>query len=111
MFNQLSNYYPEPLIHKEIIHETLEHAYQYAKASRYQDRVAEEQILCASTSAEAKQIGYHVRNFDRDDWDKVKTDGMLELQRIKFSTGSKMAKLLQDTSGKSLAEAGNCGYF
>ena len=111
IFNPLSNYYPEPVIHKDIAHETLEHAYQYAKASRYQDTVAEEQILCASTPAEAKQIGYHVRNFDRDDWDKVKTDVMLELLRIKFSTGSKMAKLLQDTSGKSLAEAGRSKSF
>ena len=111
MFNPLSNYYPESVMHKEIVHETLEHAYQYAKASRYKDTVAEEQILCASTPAEAKQIGYHVRNFDRDDWDKVKSDVMLELLRIKFSTGSKMAKLLQDTSGKSLAEAGRSKSF
>ena len=106
IFNPLSNYYPNQMVHKEISHDTLEHAYQYAKASRYQDNVAQEQILCASSPAEAKQIGYHVKNFDRADWDTVKTGIMLELLRIKFSTGSKMASFLQNTSGKSLAEAG-----
>ena len=106
IFNPLSNYYPNQMVHKENSHDTLEHAYQYAKASRYQDNVAQEQILCASSPAEAKQIGYHVKNFDRADWDTVKTGIMLELLRIKFSTGSKMASFLQNTSGKSLAEAG-----
>ena len=109
-YNPLSNYFPGPVEHKEIVHDTLEHAYQYAKASRYQDNVAEEQILCASSPAEAKQIGYHVRNFDRADWDNVKSDVMLELLRIKFSSGSKMARFLLNTSG-SLLEAGRSKSF
>ena len=46
-----------------------------------------------------------------DDWDVCKTDVMLELLGIKISTGSKMAKLLQDTSGKSLATAGRSKSF
>ena len=54
-FNPLSNYYPETVTHKNIHHDTVEHAYQFAKASRFDDKAAEEAILCASTPAEAKQ--------------------------------------------------------
>ena len=51
MFNPLSNYYPEPVIHKDIVHETIEHAYQYAKASRYQDTVAAQQTVSKKISS------------------------------------------------------------
>ena len=111
IFNPLSNYYKEKVIHKGITHDTVEHAYQYAKASRYGDTVAEESILCASSPAEAKQTGLHVQHFDSADWDTVKKGIMLDLLRIKFAKGSEMAKVLLSTSGKSIAEAGKGGSF
>ena len=110
MFNPLSNYYPEKVVHKGITHDTLEHAYQYAKASRYGDTKAEESILCAASPAEAKQTGLHVQNFDSTDWDTVKKGIMLELLRIKFAKKSEMAKVLLSTSGKSIAEAGKGSF-
>ena len=110
-FNPLSNYYREPLLHNNVIHDTLEHAYQYAKASRYKDSATEDKILCSSTPAEAKQAGLHVRNFDRADWEEAKKGIMLELLRIKFQAGSEMNKFLKNTSGKSLAEAGKSRSF
>ena len=64
-FNPLSNYYPEPMIHKNIHYDTIVHAYQYVKASRHGDKAAEEAILCSSTPAESKQAGLTVMNFDR----------------------------------------------
>ena len=110
MFNPLSNYYPEKVVHKGITHDTLEHAYQYAKASRYGDTKAEESILCAASPAKAKQTGLHVQNFDSTDWDTVKSGIMLELLRIKFAKKSEMAKVLLSTSGKSIAEAGKGSF-
>ena len=111
IFNPLSNYYPEPVVHKDILHDTVEHAYQFAKASRYGDRKAEEAILCASSPAEAKQAGRTVSNFDRVDWNVVKKMIMLDLLRIKFKDGSEVAKFLKATTGKSLAEAGKSKSF
>ena len=110
MFNPLSNYYPEKVVHRGITHDTLEHAYQYAKASRYGDTKAEESILCAASPAEAKQTGLHVQNFDSTDWDTVQSGIMLELLRIKFAKKSEMAKVLLSTSGKSIAEAGKGSF-
>ena len=111
LIHSLHNYYREPLLHNNVIHDTLEHTYQYAKASRYKDSSTEDKILCSSTPAEAKQAGLHVRNFDRADWEEAKNGIMLELLRIKFQAGSEMNKFLKNTSGKSLAEAGKSRSF
>ena len=107
----LSNYYPKPVTYKDIRHDTVEHAYQFLKASRYGDKAAEEAILCASTPAEAKEAGRAVVNFDRADWNQVKRGVMLDLLREKFNPGSEMAKFLKNTHGKSLAEAGKSKSF
>ena len=104
-FNPLSNYYPEPVTHKDNHHDTIEHVYQYVKASRYGDKAAEQAILCSSTPVEVKQAGRTVKNFDRKDWDQVKTRIMLDLLLIKFKVGSRMKDFLKVATGKSLAEA------
>ena len=40
-FNFLTNYFPKQLTYKDIIHDTAEHAYQFAKAQMYKDPAAE----------------------------------------------------------------------
>ena len=100
------------MIHKDIHHDTIEHAYQYVKASRYGDKATEEAILYSSTTVEAKQAGRTVTNFDRKDLDQVKTGIMLDLLRIKFKVGSIiMADFLKATTGKSIAKAGRSKSF
>ena len=111
VFNPLSNFYPEPITYKDITHDTLEHAYQYAKASKYEDTAAEEAILCATTPAEAKQAGFRVRNFDHVDWDKSKKKIMLDLLRVKFAKDSELSRVLLKTAGRSIAEAGKSKSF
>ena len=111
VFNPLSNFYPEPITYKDITPDTLEHAYQYAKATRYEDSAAEEAILCATTPAEAKQAGFRVRDFDHVDWDKSKKKIMLDLLRVKFAKDSELSRVLLKTAGKSIAEAGKRKSF
>ena len=111
VFYPPSNFYPEPITYKDITHDTLEHAYQYAKATRYEDSAAEEAILCATTPAEAKQAGFRVRNFDHVDWDKSKKKIMLDLLRVKFAKDSELSRVLLKTAGKSIAEAGKSKSF
>ena len=107
----LSNFYKVPLTYKNIEFEDLETAYQYAKASTFNDHVSCENILCSTSPSAAKHIGGSIKNFKSKDWDKVKQDIMLELLRIKFIPGSDLAKRLVATSGKSLAEAGQSGVY
>ena len=107
----LSNFYKVPLTYKNTEFEDLETAYQYAKASTFNDHVSCENILCSTSPSAAKRIGGSIKNFKSKDWDKVKQDIMLELLRIKFIPGSDLAKRLVATSGKSLAEAGQSGVY
>ena len=111
VFNYLSNYYEAPMVYNGIMHNTLEHAYQYAKCDRYDDKAAMNKLLCVKSAAEAKQIGSNIKNFQRADWDSVKTQVMEDLLRIKFSPGSDLGKRLKATTRKSLAEAGRSRSF
>ena len=111
VFNFLSNYFPQQITHNDIVHDTVEHGYQYSKAMRYKDTATADRILSARTPAIAKQLGSKVANFDRADWDGMKGDLMQTLLRIKFAQGTKLSELLKETSGKSLAEAGRSRSF
>ena len=53
-----------------------------------------------------KLIGSKVKNFNTNEWNKVKENIMTHLLKIKFAPGTDMANKLLATAGKSLAEAG-----
>ena len=110
-YNFLSNYYPSRLTHMDITFDSVEHAYQYQKAIRYNDIDSSKNILCCSTPSEAKRIGYHIKNFRSKDWDSVKEDLMQDLLKIKFAQRSQLGDKLAATDGKSLAEAGQSDSF
>ena len=110
-YNFLSNYYPSQLTYKDITFDSVEHAYQYEKAVRYDDTESSKIILCCSTPAEAKRIGYNIKNFRIKDWDSVKESVMQDLLKLKFAPRSQLGDKLAATDGKSLAEAGQSDSF
>ena len=93
------------------MHDTLEHAYQYAKAIHFEDAATADKVLCTRSPAIAKQLGSKVVNFDRTNWDCVKGTILMSLLRIKFADGTEMANSLKSTIGRSLAEAGRSKSF
>lgn len=106
MYNWKSNYYAHKIKHGEITHNTVEHAYQYAKAKQYGDVITANKILGAPSPEAAKGFGYEVTRFDKKDWDGRKQGIMLSILRNKFADGTDLATLLKKTKGKKLAEAG-----
>ena len=111
VFNFMSNYFPAEITYDDVVHSSSEQAYQYAKASRYKDSVAMQKILHSRNPAEAKRLGYRVKNFDLRDWKFVSENIMKDILRVKFREGSDLAGKLLNTSGKSLAEAGKSKTF
>ena len=105
-FNFLSNFYHDAITYDNIPFNDVEHAYQYAKARKFDDVDTSEKILSARTPSDAKRIGASVQGFKTKVWDKAREDVMLKLLRIKFAPGSDMATKLVATAGKLLAEAG-----
>ena len=56
-------------------------------------------LLYAKSPAEAKQIGFQIKNFQQADWDSVKTQVMEDLLRIKLSPQSELGERLKATTG------------
>lgn len=111
VYNYMSNYYPHKVTHSDIDHPTAEHAYQYAKATHFNDIQSANKILGALTPAAAKVFGNQVKGFNATVWNGEKEKTMLSIVRNKFSDNSELAGLLKETEGKSLAEAGKSKSF
>jgi ribA/ribD-fused uncharacterized protein len=99
----LSNFGKYTIAWKGARFPTLEHAYQWAKATNDVDRAA---IASAQTPGDAKRAGR--RCTIRADWDQVKNDIMLELLRIKFKNDY-LAYLLICTGDAELIEGNTWG--
>lgn len=98
-YDFLSNFHPSPILWNGLNYATVEHAFQAAKAT---DETDHEVIRVAGGPAMAKRLGRRVTR--RDDWDTVKFDIMLELLRLKFAAGTKLARQLVSTYPHELIE-------
>ena len=110
-YSFLSNYAKCDLELNSVKYETLEHGYGHLRALHFNDLEIADRILSAKNPAEVKQLGYKVKGFRAAEWGKQKEKVMLELLRIKFKAGSSMAKDLQATGNKQLAESGRDTFF
>ena len=73
-FNFLSNFYHDTITYENIPFDDIEHAYQYAKARKFDDVDTSERILSARTPSDAKRIGASAHGFKPKVWDKVRED-------------------------------------
>lgn len=94
----LSNFYKANFIYKNIIFSTAEHAYQWEKANKNDDK---EKILNCIHPKNAKQIGRKVEMIK--DWDKLKLNFMYDILQCKFENTELKQKLI-DTNNKELIE-------
>lgn len=91
----MSNYYRSKTIYVDVFH----------------DKTSSLRIRCATSPAEAKELGNKVIGLNAKRWDKKKKDVMMGILRAKFVPGSELAKKLKETTGKSLAKAGRSTSF
>lgn len=84
---------------------TTEHAFMYAKALHFKDEDIAEQLLTVSRDPKkAKALGRKVKNFSDLEWDKVKYQIMLDVNREKYKQEDARKELL-DTGRRKLVEA------
>lgn len=86
----LSNFTPVNIRYEGIAYPSVEHAYQAAKTN---DIEAKKHIAALATPGHAKRAGRDVEL--RPDWDEVKYDVMLELQRLKYKDPELRSRLLE----------------
>lgn len=88
----------------EYVFETVEHAYQSAKAA---DQGAARAIRETSTPGDAKRMGRRIRV--REEWDGIKLEVMEYFLKLKFAPESELARMLLATGDAYLAEGNEWG--
>lgn len=98
-----SNFFPSPIEVEGITFPTVEHAYQFAKASRNKERQTATLITRTKSPKDAKKRGHGV---DTDSaWDRDKIDIMRHLIDEKFHQHPAHAQKLMSTGQNNLIEA------
>ena len=100
----LSNFYPVNISMDGGWYKSVEHAYQAAKTTKLDERVA---IMRAPNPASAKRLGQDVTL--RSDWEQQKLGIMLMLLRQKFYTVPELAEQLLATEDAELVEGNTWG--
>lgn len=84
---------------------TTEHAFMYGKALHFKDYGIAKQLLTVSSDPKkAKSLGRKVKGFNDTEWDKVKYDIMLEVNKEKYKQEG-LRKELLETGKRQLVEA------
>ena len=108
---EFSNFYPAPIRYIDgaftYIFPTSEHLFMWLKAKYFGDEEIAHQIACAETPQKAKKLGRKVRNFNNEEWAKVRYDKMLEAVTYKFSQNPILEQKLTslEYEGRSFVEA------
>lgn len=102
-YRWLSNFQLVDVCLDGVVYSTTEHAYQAAKTLDLAER---DKVRSAETPGKAKRLGQAVAL--RPDWDAVRIEVMLDLQRQKYAQGDLRAKLL-DTGDAELVEGNTWG--
>lgn len=98
-FEFLSNFADCPIFYLGMNFNSTEAAFQAAKTNEFEERLA---IQMCDTPGKAKRLGRRVTL--RPDWEQVKDQVMLDLLRLKFTKGSRLADRLDATGQAILVE-------
>ena len=90
-YHCLSNFYKSKLIHDDTEFNTIEAAYQYTTATRFNDKACVNNIILAKSPSKAESLGSNVKAFKKSVWDSEKEDVMLDLLRANFSPNFQLA--------------------
>ena len=84
---------------------TAEHYMMAAKARLFNDTLAEQNILKARSSGEAKKLGRAVENFDESVWQQARFAIVVDANLAKFGQNEALREFLLNTGDKVIVEA------
>ena len=97
-----SNFFFLPITYKGNRFPTTEHAFMWEKANKFGQEKIANQIKQIPHPSGAKALGRKIPNFDKDFWDKISYDIMVEVNRPKWI---KLKSVLELTENKIIVEA------
>ena len=87
------------MVDSGILFQTVEHLFQYKKASYFNDAHTAKLILNAKTPRIAKALGKKVKDFDEQLWTQVAVQHMHKACTLKFEQNRELAAKLRDIRG------------
>ncbi|WBF04145.1 hypothetical protein VL14_ORF200 [Staphylococcus phage vB_SauM_VL14] len=100
-----SNFYPITFKHRGRIFNNSEQAFMWRKAQYFKDWQIAGEILNAKNPNHAKSLGRKVRNFNEEQWNKIRYDIMVEVVKDKFMTTHLKREILDTDLRKDFVEA------
>ena len=101
----LSNMYEAPFQVDAITFPTVEHYFQWAKAKKFGDGFIADKILKTPSPKAVKALGKKVKEFVKEDWDKVKDGIMRTGVKAKFMQHPDLKTKLIETGVRPIGEA------
>lgn len=99
-----SNFHPCRLNYNRIVFSNSEQAFMYAKAIIFKDLGIAQQIIEQPNPKEAKALGRQVKNFDKEVWDSICLDKMIEVLKCKFTQNESLKKQLLEIGSRMFVE-------
>jgi ribA/ribD-fused uncharacterized protein len=101
----LSNMYEAPFQVNSITFPTVEHYFQWAKATQFGDGVSAGKILKTPSAKAVKALGKKVKDFVKEDWEKTKDGVMRTAIKAKFVQHPDLKTKLLETGTRTIGEA------
>ena len=99
-----SNFYPCDFVFKGMSFKSSEQAFMWCKAIHFNDTKIAEEILVSPTPKKAKELGRLVKNFNEQEWNKVRLQYMVDVLVCKFGQNSSLKKTLLNTGSRKFVE-------
>jgi len=101
-FSQWGEY---PIEIDEVVYCTNEQYMMACKAKLFEDQWAYDQIMKEKDPSKQKAIGRKVKNFDKDEWEKIARDVVYKANYAKFTQYSHLYDILIQTADRIIVEA------
>ena len=99
-----SNFFPCSFSYKGMVFSSSEQALMWSKGLHFGDVQSCIKILEANTPKKAKELGRLVKNFNVEQWDKVRLGYMVEILVAKFGQNANLKDTLLKTGSRSFVE-------
>ena len=104
--DMMSNFYPKQFKHQKHIFSNSEQAFMWRKAMFFKDYEIAHRILTKAHQPNyAKSLGRKVKNFDNEQWDRVRYDIMKEVVKDKINQFDELQVFVRNNKDKIFVEA------
>jgi len=100
-----SQWYPSPMTIDGIEYNCCEQYMMHQKALLFGDTEIAEEVMVTKHPADQKKLGRRIKNFDKNEWDKVNLQIVYKGNYAKYTQNEELKQLLINTGERKFCEA------